>query len=906
METRVFGARKGAGVQVREVQAAKPIQAGPYGSAVLVGLFRSGPVGLLVSHLGVDHFRRVRGGLSQDGDAPLCAEHYYEAGKGAGELHTLRVTDGTEDSASLVVYNRKVDRSILERTPTAVLPTPIMVLDADNGGRWAGRRAVKTGKIGTIGSATTGSAVALAFATKVDKWKGAILSFPVDDSGTEYTVTGNDANGLITVSGSFTDATEAGTDGTYVLDLGNVHELTGNPEHLAVEIADSAELASGFSLYVNRDGAQVKAWEDVDLDSSGRHYWSAQVAADKRNGDNYEIAGTDDFTGDPSDAYERPANYAEIPVPGGVSGNVLELQVVRWARAGTGNPYIDTVNDVAWGSDPAESTIVLTFTGATTFTVAATFADGVTADSLPNGDTGIAWASPNAKIPGFTIRAGTTPAIAGTTITLYVRPLPAALSSKGAWLYIAAGADDGDTLTRYLVVSNTFNTVTLAPSVSLDADVTTPKPPSAAGTVSGPYDLSPAGLTLIFTVGGTAITLTETLAGAATTVAATVAELNARELARAGSSSAKLVEFVASQDGTKVEFYALQDFGERATIVLGGGTLNTILGFTPAASFAGQDGQIVRLQFRQELGGGYDGSAGIDADDYANAWAVGSSPVNALEIVNTGVLRLAMPGITDADAQAAAMTWAYENNAVFYAEIPDTVTTEAAAVAWHKANLAIGVAQDYHATCFPSYVKIRNPYGTGLYTCPASGIILGITARKAVDGNGYHNAPAGVDYLLNPIAKDLPTEDRQLSNEVLNGYGLIELRKRGRMIYLWGDRIAGSGGRSWLHKRLTVSHVGRTLLVNTDRLVFRRIDGATFAEVKRLLLGLFTPWHRAGWFDDSDGPDFGDQVEIKVDAANNPTSERNLGNLNAAISFNVVDTAERVVFTIGPRGIEVS
>jgi hypothetical protein len=905
METRIFGARRGAGTQVREVQTAKPIQEGPFGSTVLVGLFRSGPVGL-VSHLGADHFRRVRGGLSQDGDAPLAAEHFYQAGVGAGTLHTLRVTDGTEVAAGLVVYNRKVDRSLLERSPASVLPTAIMELNADNGGRWAGRRNVKTGKLGTIATAISGSTVDLDFTTLVDAWKGAVLSFPVDDSGIEYTVTGNDATGVMTVAGSFTATTTAGTNGTYVLELENTHELTGNLEALAVEIADSAEIAGGFSLYVNRDGAQVKAWEDLDLDSSGTRHWSAQVAADARNGDNYEIAGVDNFAGDPADAYERPANYAEIPAPGGVSGNVLELQVVRWARSGTGSPYLDTVNDLAWGSDPAPATILITFTAATTYTVSATFTDGETADDLPGGSTGVAWASPNAKIPGFTITAGAVAADATTRLTIYARPLPANLAAKGAWLYVAAGDTDGDTLARYLVVSNTFNTVTLAPSVDLSTEVQAPEAPTMTGTTAGPFALNAASLTLIYTVGGSGpYTLTESLAGAAETTTALAADLNAQELARAGSAAAKLVAFTVSA-ADKLVITALQDFGGDATILLGNGTLNAVVGFTNAQTASGVDGQIVRLQFRQELGAGYDGAAGLTADHYADAWAVGSSPLNDLEIVNTGVLRLAMPGITDADAQGAAMTWAYENNAVFWAEIPDTVTTEAAAVAWHKANLAIGVAQDYHATPFPSYVKIRNPYGTGLYTCPASGIILGITARKAVDGNGYHNAPAGVEYLLNPIAKDLPTEDRPLNNETLNGYGLIELRKRGRTIYLWGDRIVGYGGRSWLHKRLTVSHVGRTLLVNTDRLVFRRIDGATFAEVKRLLLGLFTPWHRAGWFDDSDGPAFGDQVEIKVDAANNPIAERNLGNLNAAISFNVVDTAERVIFTIGPRGISVS
>jgi phage tail sheath protein FI len=94
--------------------------------------------------------------------------------------------------------------------------------------------------------------------------------------------------------------------------------------------------------------------------------------------------------------------------------------------------------------------------------------------------------------------------------------------------------------------------------------------------------------------------------------------------------------------------------------------------------------------------------------------------------------------------------------------------------------------------------------------------------------------------------------------------------------------------------------------VNTEALVFRQINAVTFTEVKRQIRALFTSWWLSGWFDDVDGPAFEDQVSIKVDASNNPTTERDLGNLHADIGFQVVATAERVIFQIGPRGVSAS
>lgn len=908
MPVRVFGALKGAGTQVRETSPTKPIQEGPLGTTVMVGVFRSGPVGEVVEHTGgLEHYRRVRGGLSQASEAPLCAEHFYEAGNGAGILWTLRITDGTERAASLDLYDRDVELGILERQPAAKLPASVITMDAANGGRWAGRARVKTGQVGTLASVISSNTIDLDFATDVDAWAGATLSFPNDDSGAEYTVTSNDAAGVLTVAGDWTAATLAGTDGTYQLELRNLHELTGKPEYLAIEVADSTEIAAGFSLYVHRDGDQVKAWEHATLDSSGARYWYDAITAE--TADNWELAPTDNFTGDPSDPYKRPANFAEIPAPDGVAANVLTLQIVRWTRAEADasgfDSYLDTVNDVTWGSSPRAATIVVTFTSSTEFDVAATFADGgETAADLPSGTLGTAYAAPNAFLPGFTLRAGSTAPEAGDTITIYARPLPDGLADRGCWLYVAAGPDDGDVLERYRVVDNDHESVTLAPSVDLSGTVIPPGAPALTSSTAGTYNLTGGGQTLIFTVGGSGpYTLTNTLTGSTTTALALAGELNGKETARAGSADARLVIFSVSADG-KLQITARQDFGATASLVLGNGTLNAIVGFTNGQTGTGETPTRIRLQWRQEMAGGYDGIAAIEGEDYADAFNLGSSPLNVMITENTGGIRYAIPGITDADAQAAAMIYAYEQNGLFYGEIPDTVTSEAAAIAWHKGNLAIGPAQDYHAVPFPSYGQIKSPYGSGLYTAPLSGLILGLTAKRAVEAGGYQDAPAGTTWTLSPWVKAYPSGVvGPLDNEALNGYGLIEVRARGPKFYLFGDRIPGDGARGWLHKRITMSHIGRILLTNTEALAFKRINRATFADVQRLLRGLFYPWYRRGWFSDAAGPDFTDQVLIKVDDTNNPPEERALGNLHAAISFDVVDTAERVVFTIGPAGV---
>lgn len=909
---RIYGAIKGAGTQVRVLASSKSILPLLYVNAAVVGVFRSGPVGKAVRLVdGEPDYRRIYGGLTQSSQAPLACEQFYQAAEGAGELTVLRVTDGSEIKARVPVYDRRVSLSVLEQQGADRMPTLITTLRAHNGGRWGGRRLIAAGDV-TIGSAITGQTINIGGTWLKDQLAGATLRLPNDDAAWSSTVTGNTTAGVLTIQGEFSAAILAGSDGRWSLELTNTHELTGKPEQLALELTDGDERpGTEWSAYAYRDAVLAGSWTDLAMGSSSSNYWHDAIDDDARN---YAVSlDADTWTGDPDDALQRPANYAEIPAPGAsVTATSLRFQIVRWqVTTGDTDAYLDTVNDVTWGSDPRPCTITLTWSNATTAAVTVSLPDGGTITGMPALTLGTPYTAQHAWLPGFTIRAGTTAPDASDVHTITVRPLPAGLANKGAWLYPAAAPSEGNVRTRYRVVSNTYDTVTVASGADLTAVCTAPGAPVLTVPTAGDYDCSGSNLTLILSIGGTAaITLTETLSGASETATALAAELNALELTRAGSAAAKVFQFGVSVDD-ELTITALQDFGPEAVITVGAGTLNTALGLTNGdTSDPGETPTIARLQWRQELGGGYDGIASLASSDYEAAWSVVSSPLNALLAERVGGIRYAMPGVTTAAAQRAMMAYAEAAGGRAYPAIPADQVTEGAAIAWHAANLGSagvgGSALDYSPTIWPSFGVMPSPYGAGNYTQAVIGAVLGRAARKAAREGGPHVAAAGPDVDVGAVFVDLPTSG-PLNNEQLNGYGLIELRQRGGSIYPFGDRIPGLGGRLWLHRELAIDHVARILLTQTESLVFRKIDAETLALAKVMVRQLLQPLFAAGWFDDAGGTalTFEQQVEIKCDATNNPPAEREAGNLHVSVAFLIVGTAERVIFTVNPNGVSV-
>ena len=406
-----------------------------------------------------------------------------------------------------------------------------------------------------------------------------------------------------------------------------------------------------------------------------------------------------------------------------------------------------------------------------------TFDDGTTY-AAGEVTLGTPFAHGTGLFPEFTLRAGGTAAVATDVLTIRHRPLPPDLAGKGGLLYIAAAPSEGDVRTAYRVVSNDHDSVTVSPSVDLSSDITVPTQPRELATTAGPFTLV-AAETVIFDLGDGSgnRTLTSTLGAGNFTAAQLVTEFNGLADAEFGPGIRQVEFEVGGTNNDQLQIRLLADAGAAASFVLrGAGTLNAIVGWTNPGDTTvsnGVDGQIVRLQWQQELGGGYDGIAGIADSDYEVALDTDptAAALSPLLPRNTGVLKIGVPGVQSAAVQTAAMAWAHAHNGIAVVEIPDTVVTESAAIAYHEANLAVGAAQDYHRAPWPSYGKITNPYGSGLYTTSMVGAILGFEARKATDDLGFHLAPAGVTASLSPLFKDLTTGDK-----VLNKRGTQRLR----------------------------------------------------------------------------------------------------------------------------------
>lgn len=921
MGQRLFGVVRGAGTQVREVTPAAPIEQGPFGSTILAGIFRSGPTKsnpspqghqVVTLDSGVSQYRRIYGGLTQESEVPLNAEHFYDLAAGAGTLYNLRVTDGSEVLAHMPVYNRDVQRSYSALFPNTKVAAQVALYSAQNGGRWGGRRTTAAYVIADMSVAITGaSTVDLVLAVDTlltDQFVGSIIVFPGVDAAGEFVVIANDDAGLFTIQGVWSDAILASvaTGEEMGITMQNVHELTSEPEYLAIVIADSGEGATKFTLQAFRDEVSVTNWSDVDLKVGSDAYWLDAVAGDLAN---YELdfsSGSDLFSGDPDDPLQRPANWAGVAKSDGIDAqnvNIVNLQIDTWQYVGTGDAYLE---ETQYQGSERPCTIVCTFTSATAFDAVITFEDGAVYTGV-NGALGTIVNSVLDFFPSFRLQGLSVAPIAGDKLTINSRPLPPDLVGKGGLLYPAAAPSEGEPGVSYQITANTVDSVTVSTAIDLTGDITVPTNPGRSGTLPETYTLTAAEV-FIYDAGDGAgdVTLTTSLSGAFS-AAAVIADLNTQADA-AYTPQTRLIEFSLSDTGTvRVELIA--DAGTVASWTIKGATstINTILGLPTSTDVVsnGVDGTIMRLQYRQEMGGGYDGVANISDADYEEALGTSptADPLSRLLPLNTGVICIGVPGVSSAAVQTAAMQWAFVHNGFDISEIPDTIISDSAAVAYHKANLAVGSAQDYHACYFPSYGKITNPYGKGLYTTSMVGAIFGYMARAAVDNGGFQVAPAGLGAALSPLFKDLTTGDTVLNNELLNGYGLTEVRKRGAAIYLWGDRIPGNTGRPFIHQRKTVSHIGRVLLTNADSLIFRKIDTFAFVDTKKTVRELFFPWFLAGWFDDSQGQGFSDQVDIKVDDTNNPLSERKAGRMHTDIGFNVVGTAEQSIFSLGAKGV---
>jgi hypothetical protein len=296
MAQRRYGPTQGAGVAVIELEAEKILEAAPLGVTAYVGALEKGPTDKLIQTFSKKQFLKKCGGrIGTDGQTPDAAIDFWDHSNGAGELHLVRVTDGTEVKSSLTMFDRSTTKM-----------NKVAKFEAANGGRWGGKGKAIIGAAANSG-AITETTLTTGKTMLLDEWKGGTIKF--DGLSRTYDILSNTTAGIITVKADSTMSTDwtagAGSDLGYKLELArNVLKEVS----LVVEPGEiDTDALFGLSVYVN--GGFVKKWANLSMDPDSAYYFVRLINDDLSND---EITATDLNSPSSVDLNKRPANVSGI------------------------------------------------------------------------------------------------------------------------------------------------------------------------------------------------------------------------------------------------------------------------------------------------------------------------------------------------------------------------------------------------------------------------------------------------------------------------------------------------------------------------------------------------------------------------------------------------------------------
>lgn len=208
------------------------------------------------------------------------------------------------------------------------------------------------------------------------------------------------------------------------------------------------------------------------------------------------------------------------------------------------------------------------------------------------------------------------------------------------------------------------------------------------------------------------------------------------------------------------------------------------------------------------------------------------------------------------------------------------------------------------AALYYPWITIQNPAGKGQLPVPPSGYVAGIYAR--VDSErGVHKAPANEVVRL-AIDLELNVTDREQAQ--LNPVGVNCIRSfPGRGIRVWGARTLDDPNGEWryINVRRLFNYIEESIYEGTQWVVFEPNDMDLWERVKRTVSAFLTGLWRAGML-------FGATPEeafyVRCDAALNPPSARDRGELTVEVGIAPVKPAEFVIFRFKqlPGGGEIS
>ena len=878
---RRFGPTRGAGVVVEEGSSTGQIEVAALGVTAYTGIMQKGPIGKAFKCKTKTEFSYKAGGYISESQLPDCALDFYNEGKGAGELWLNRVTDGSEKTASLTVLNRRSPRS------------STMKVKAGNAGRWAGKKSMLLDVYASI-TATTLTLTNVPAGLKEGEYAGAVVTLSAV-SGKSYKVLSNSAAGVLTFAADIDLVTDVGASANKLtaVSLQNEGAAIG-VRFREGTVSPTTEFAMDIFFIEGGIERAIRTFDNLSSDPDAANYYVREIN-DHSDAD-YTIKVEDEHVGSITPDM-RPANYAGKSTV--VTATVLTVEIhdvvsnaVSGAKAGA--------KSLVLGGSMVQDTLTLTCLAAGarakgTLTFAANPADGDTV--LLNGKTitfktAVTTASSQVLI-GVDAEATMGNLItfinnAASTITELYQVVFAEKTSASTMDVLAytAGAAGNAIATPVGAGTNepTWGSTTFASGVDQTWSVASAKMPflTMATLTSGVAYSAPNeygfGLTLVDLTKDSA-----KMFAADDTVSVMVYPLEASALV-GGTLLPKASDF-------------------RKKFPITANTANTITVKTGSDMTAvAAAGDAFRVEYIQQLGGGYDGTATVDDADYLLAYDVSTSALRALRGKNLGLVKLATPGVTSTAVQKAGVAFGESQNWQYRFEIPANIIDESAAEAYLNETLG---RNDFAVTAFPSYAYVTNPTGGGLKLTSQIGAIHGAEALVAKNFNGYHKAAAGIDVKLSKVVK-LPDglEDKVLDEESLNPIGVNVIKKKNGNFVIWGDRsLSIDPAFKFKHHREQLSHYENTFLENYDFIIFALNDKAAQTQLISTFIAYFVPELAKGAVV---GESVQDAIRLKIDDENNTDITRAAGDLYAELQPKLADTVERFIIRINKRGVEES
>jgi hypothetical protein len=410
MAQRRFGPTLGAGVVVVEQEAEKLLEPASLGVTAYVGILERGDVGKLISTFSKRSADARIGGRIEESQVPDAVADFWQHSNGAGEVHLVRVTDGTERASEFVLWSREVN------------PIPVAKIKAHNGGRWGGRLQALAG-VWNLGGDLTETTLTTGKAFLTDEWRGARL-YLKDVPSKSYEVVSNTSAGVITVRSDSKMLTDygAGTDKNYhlVLERDTAREVT-------FEIGDGEiDPANEFSLTVFVNGNLAQRFPDLNPDPAHARYFASLINDDSSN----DLVLVEDLLAPATpSAARRPANeYGEVEAVTALSltRKLAALKVVTSPTGANPTLTMGTTTDAMKFRDR----LTITMTSATVFTVSSLIAGTLVA----TGTVGALYTPASPLVPPFTLTNGATVLASGDVMEIDYFPLrPGEL--VGATLY---------------------------------------------------------------------------------------------------------------------------------------------------------------------------------------------------------------------------------------------------------------------------------------------------------------------------------------------------------------------------------------------------------------------------------------------------------------------------------------